>query len=111
MQKNKRHLQYILVAIENLQMHIGKNSKETCLNNLTVMRAIERELETICQAVKDLGEEVNKIDSSLPWKRIVGMRDILVHHYMEIDAETVWDTVINRIPELQTAIQKYLQTL
>ncbi len=41
---------------------------------------------------------------SIEWKKIAGTRDILVHHYFEIDYEILWDIIQSKLDELRTAV-------
>jgi uncharacterized protein with HEPN domain len=64
-----------------------------------------------------IGESIKSIDKVtnkelltnyqfIDWKGVMGMRDIIAHHYFDIDAETVFDVVKNRLPELKTTIHQ-----
>jgi uncharacterized protein with HEPN domain len=45
---------------------------------------------------------------SLDWKAICGMRDVLIHDYIGVDLEEVWNVAVSRITELQTALERFL---
>jgi uncharacterized protein with HEPN domain len=47
----------------------------------------------------------------VPWKQIIGMRNILVHEYFRIDAETVWTAVELQLPSLENEARKILAEL
>ncbi|MDR1747408.1 MAG: DUF86 domain-containing protein [Tannerella sp.] len=74
-------------------------------------------LESACMLISTIGESIKNIDKrtdgkllanypSIEWKKVMGMRDIIVHHYFDIDTETVFDVVRNKLPELKTVIEK-----
>jgi uncharacterized protein with HEPN domain len=59
-----------------------------------------RNLEVIGEAVKNVPESIRTAHPKVPWKRIAGLRDILIHEYFGVDTEIVWDIVQNHLPEL-----------
>ncbi len=83
---------------------------ESYTNNLTIddfsesrlyQDAIVRNLEIIGEAVKSLPKKLIAKYPEIEWKKIAGLRDILIHAYFGIDIEIVWDVVQNKIPELK----------
>ena len=74
-------------------------------------------LNGICMSFIVIGEEVKRIDKytenkllpsypSIPWKRVMGMRDRMVHGYFQIDIEIVFDALKNDIPPLLKVIKQ-----
>jgi uncharacterized protein with HEPN domain len=84
-------------------------------------RGIEK-LDSICMQLINTGEALKEIDKltegsllsnylDIDWKKAKGMRDIITHHYFDIDAETVFVVCKERIPEIQKVIQKIVTDL
>ncbi len=67
--------------------------------------AVLRNLEVIGEAVKCIPDEVRSQHLHVEWKKMAGLRDILIHHYFGIDAEIIWDVVQNKLPELESQIR------
>ena len=79
-------------------------------------------LDAICMQLVAIGESVKNLDkvttgSLLPdypeieWKRVMGLRDILSHHYFDIDAEIVYEVCAKHIPELAESVRRMLDDL
>ena len=71
--------------------------------------AVLRNLEVIGEAVKMLPEEVRSRGRDVEWKKIAGLRDILIHRYFGIDLEIIWDVVRNQLPVLRERVAKLLE--
>ena len=70
--------------------------------------AVIRNIEVIGEAAKRVSAESRARMPELDWKRICGMRDVLIHDYIGVDLEEVWNVASTRIPELQLAVESYL---
>lgn len=70
-----------------------------------------RHLQIIGEAARALPEDVRALAPDIPWPKIVGMRNVLVHGYFEIDTEIVWDAASRDLPALKPAVERLLKTL
>jgi len=105
MSKNhKIYLLDILRAIEKIEKYTYGMNFDYFSQNELVQDAVLRNLEIIGEAVKNLPEEVKNRYSNVEWRKIAGLRDILIHAYFEVDLEIVWDIVRNKLPELKTQV-------
>jgi uncharacterized protein with HEPN domain len=65
-----------------------------------IQGAVLRNLEIIGEAVKGLDADTRSRASSIPWRRIAGMRDVLIHSYFGVDLEILWRVVEVEVPLL-----------
>jgi len=70
-----------------------------------------RHLQIIGEAASGLPEEIRNLDPHIPWHKIIGMRNILVHGYFAIDLDVVWDAVQRDVPLLKPAVEALLKKL
>jgi uncharacterized protein with HEPN domain len=70
--------------------------------------AVIRELEVIGEASKRISEDFRNKTSTIPWKLMAGMRDVLIHNYEGVDAILVWDTIQKSIPSLIEDLKKVI---
>jgi uncharacterized protein with HEPN domain len=70
-----------------------------------------RHLQIIGEAASRLPEEVRNLAPDIPWQKMIGMRNILVHGYFAIDQDVVWDTVQRDVPLLKPAVEALLKKL
>ncbi len=83
-------------------------SKDRFLEDETLKRAVVRSLEIIGEATKKIPADSKVKWSSIQWKNMAGMRDRLIHDYIGVNYSIVWDVLANKIPELNSQIQKVL---
>jgi len=70
-----------------------------------------RHLQIIGEAARRLPEEIRHLAPDIPWHKIIGMRNILVHGYFAIDLDVVWDAVQRDVPLLKPAVEALLKKL
>jgi uncharacterized protein with HEPN domain len=71
--------------------------------------AVVRNLEVIGEAVKRLSASVRTRFPEIPWRRIAGMRDKLIHDHGRGDLEAVWTIVEDHLPPLRAAVSRAAQ--
>jgi uncharacterized protein with HEPN domain len=104
----KVFLQDVLDAIANVAEFVGAMTLDEFKSDKKTLHAVVRNLEVIGEAVKGVPSEVRQRHPRVPWQRIAGLRDILIHHYFEIDVDIVWDIVQTKLPELRQLLQTIL---
>jgi uncharacterized protein with HEPN domain len=104
----KVFLEDVLEAIANVKEFVGPMTRPEFEADKKTVHAVVRDLEVIGEAVKCVPPEVRALYPQVPWTRIAGLRDILIHHYFEIDLDIVWDIVQNKLPELKVQIEGIL---
>lgn len=75
------------------------------LENKMALRAIERNLEIIGEAVKNIPENIRNCSPEIEWKKIAGLRDIIIHSYFNINYRILWDIIKNYLPKLGKEIR------
>jgi uncharacterized protein with HEPN domain len=101
-------LRDILDSIDNIENFIeGFNFDEFAEDNKTVY-AVIRALEIIGEATKNLPESLKKEHSEIPWRKMTGIRDKMIHGYFGVDLEVVWSTINEDIPSVKPLIEKIL---
>ena len=70
-----------------------------------------RNLQVIGEAAKKLPSDVKRKYKSIEWKKMAGLRDIVVHDYFGINEDIVWDVIQSKIPELKQSIELLLKDI
>lgn len=83
----------------------------TLLADQLRLRAFERVLECMGEAVKRLPQELRARYPQVPWAKVAGMRDHLSHAYDDIEHVTLWDALHLHVPILEATILQMLTDL
>lgn len=103
--RDRKRLKHILDACREIERFTRGKSKDDFLQDRLLQRAIEKDLEIIGEAANQLSPETRSSYPSIPWQDIIGMRNILIHVYFEVDLETIWTTIQEDIPNLRDALE------
>lgn len=105
---SKVYLEDILEATRKITTYTGGLSRAAFLADDKTIDAVVRNLEVIGEAVKQLPDDLRAQHSAVEWKKIAGLRDMLIHEYFGLDAEIVWDIVQNKVPALDREVRVML---
>ncbi len=90
---------------------LGNADQDSFNNDPKTQSAILHQLLLIGEAVKRLSDNFRAQHGSVPWKRIAGMRDVLIHQYDDVDLDEVWRTVRNELPDLVSRLSDIARRL
>ena len=101
-------LKHILESIEWIERETQGLSQDQFMQNVPTQDAAIRRLEIIGEAVKNIPTNFKKEYPNIPWKKIAGLRDKLIHGYFGIDLELVWKIIERDLPLFKKQIQEML---
>lgn len=107
MKDDKFYLIQIAEDITRLEKFTA-DGKSAFINAELIQRAVLRTLQTLGESIKRLSDNLKSKYPEVAWKGIVALRNVLVHDYLEIDLDEVWDIVALDIPVLKVQVQKML---
>jgi uncharacterized protein with HEPN domain len=104
----KVYLEDILEAIGKVGRYTVGLSQEAFSGDERTLDAVVRNLEIIGEAIKKVPGKIRAKHSEVEWKRIAGLRDILIHEYFGIDVDIIWDIIQNKLPVLEKQLNQIL---
>ena len=109
MRDNRERLEDIIEAINRIEKYATKGKKEF-QNNELIQNWFISNLQIIGEAVNKLDYELKENNPDIPFKEIIGMRNILVHGYFDIDLNIVWNVIENELTPFKNKIIELIKT-
>jgi len=111
MKKPDIFLKHILESMEAIEKYLKEVTKDNFLHSTQIQDAVVRRLEIIGEATKNLPASFKNKYPHIPWRKIAGTRDIIVHEYFGLDLNLVWRITNKDLPELKENILKILKEI
>ncbi len=110
-QKINLYLEDILGFCRKIERYIKDLTRELFEKEEVVVDAVLRNLELLGEASRKLPEDFKTKHSEIPWKKVIGLRNIVIHEYAEIDFDIIWEIITKNIPETKRSIEKIYNEL
>jgi uncharacterized protein with HEPN domain len=99
----------ILESIQKIERYTQDVDYHKFVVNSMIVDAVVRNLEVIGEASKNVPKEIQWKHSGIPWKKLAGIRNRIVHEYFGVDHEIIWFIVKNELARLKQLIENGLE--
>ena len=110
--KKREYRDYLLDifnSINEIASFIVNMTYEDFMKDRKTCNAVIRSIEIIGEATKQIPKSIKDKNPSIPWKRMVGMRDKMIHEYFGIDYAIFWKTAKETLPKLKDKIAIFIK--
>ena len=105
------YLQDILGSVGDIEDFVEGMSFEQFAVDRKTLNAVVRSMEIIGEAARNIPASVREKYGEVPWKRMIGMRNKVIHGYFGVNVKTLWNTVKDDLPPLKQLVQKMLKDM
>jgi len=105
---NIAYIHHIADRVEKITEYAKNHTQEEFINNEWDQAALMRHLEIVGEAANNLESEFRAKYPEVQWRKIIDLRNVLIHNYLEVDIEIMWSIVSHDIPLLKREIDAIL---
>lgn len=104
MKDDMLYLIHIGECIGRIETYLSGRTKEEFMATTLLQDAVLRNLQTLAESTQRISDALKSSHQGIDWYRISGFRNILVHDYLGVDIERIWNILENDLPGLKEAI-------
>lgn len=102
----KLYLEDILESLEKIEKYSENLTRSKFKEKDIVIDAILRNIEIFGEASRKLPDNFKTQYKHIPWRKIIGLRNIILHEYSNVDLDIIWDVINKNIPKTKNQIKE-----
>ena len=106
MKDDQLYLIHIRECIQRIEKYIGEGGRDAFMASDIIQDAVIRNLQTMAESATRVSDGLQEKHPEVDWLKIRGFRNVLVHDYLGVDLERVWNILENDLPKLKDAVEK-----
>ena len=109
--RDPAYLWDMLQAAGEVEMMLKRHHLAAMLDDIVLLRAVERSVEIMGEAARRVSPDYQRAHPELPWRKMIGQRNILAHEYGQIDHALLYKTATEDVPALLSTLETLLPPL
>ncbi len=110
MRRDRERILDMLEALDSLAESLRDRSEAEFFSSDVIYSACAHKLTIVGEAASRMSTEVTERNPQIQWRKLIGLRNVLVHEYFGIDRPMVWQVAISEAPLLRNQIAALLRT-
>lgn len=104
----KFRLDDIVQAIARIERYTGGMDFDAFRSDEKTLDAVIRNLTIVGEAAHRLPGQLKKMHTEVEWRLLTDLRNFVVHEYWGVNLETIWGTILNKLPGLKKSLENIL---
>jgi uncharacterized protein with HEPN domain len=105
-----RYLEHIVESIDGVRRYAAEiGSLDALIKSPLYEDAVLRRIHVMAESMLELEEDTRQAMPEIPWKAIKNFRNLIVHKYLEVDMNKVWQLIQSDLPVLKTAVLRVMK--
>ncbi len=105
MKDDSLYLIHISECIARIENYVADKNQDDFLGSYLIQDAVLRNLQILAESTQRLSSAIKDAHPAVPWRKIAGLRNILVHDYLGISLKQIWLLVEKDLPGLKSEIR------
>jgi len=103
------YLEHIIDCIDRIEEYT-ESDQFTFMNSSMVQDAVTRNLQILSESTQKISDPLKQQYPDINWRAISGFRNVLVHDYLGLDNQQIWQVIENRLPNLKEQIESIISS-
>jgi len=108
MKDDRLYLIHIAECIQRIEQYTSEG-REAFLIDTRTQDAVLRNLQPLAESTQRVSAELKALHSEVEWRGIAEFRNVIVHDYLGVDVEEIWDIVQDDLPDLKAKVRAILE--
>ncbi len=104
----KVYLEDIVESLDIIKEYVKDKKEEDFLNNRQLQDAVIRRFEIVGEATKQIPDSFRNKYPEIPWRKMAGLRDVLIHNYSGVSIGRVWKMIMNDLNKTEKSISEII---
>jgi uncharacterized protein with HEPN domain len=109
--KYSLYIEDMVISIKRIEEYIDNKDFSEFKKSYMIVDAVVRNFEIIGEAAKNISLEIQLKYPEVPWKKMVGLRNLISHEYFGIDYEMIWEITKKSLPQNKSDLEKILKEI
>ena len=109
--RDKGRLEDIVKFAKNVEQIVSGITYNDFCSDIRIYYSVMKNIEVIGEASNMLTKDFRNTYTAVPWREVIGMRNVLVHGYSQVSDIDLWNAAINDVKPLRVQVENYINTI